>query len=151
MDDLISRQAAVETVRKAKDKSEAHRLLVQIPSAQPDLNEWCTDCKEYDKERNCCPRWNRVIRQTVEDMKAAQPGWIPCDKGEPDEDMECWVTAKTTDALYRGNFTKRYGERRDKGFITSGGFMWWNTALAWMPIYEPEPYRPEPGTLQGGR
>ena len=69
--------------------------------------------------------------------------WIPCDKGEPDEDMECWVTVKTTDALYRGNFTKRYGERRDKGFITSGGFMWWNTALAWMPIYEPEPYRPE--------
>ena len=67
--------------------------------------------------------------------------WIPCDKGEPDEDMECWVTVKTTDALYRGNFTKRYGERRDKGFITSGGFMWWNTALAWMPIYEPEPYK----------
>lgn len=69
--------------------------------------------------------------------------WIPCDKGEPDEDMECWVTVKTTDALYRGNFTKRYGERRDKGFITSGGFMWWNTALAWMPIYEPEPYKGE--------
>lgn len=70
-----------------------------------------------------------------------EPRWIPCDKGEPDEDMECWVTVKTTDTLYRGNFTKRYGERRDKGFITSGGFMWWNTALAWMPIYEPEPYR----------
>ena len=70
-------------------------------------------------------------------------GWIPCEKGEPNEDMECWVTVKTTDALYRGNFTKRYGERRDKGFITSGGFMWWNTALAWMPIYEPEPYHPE--------
>jgi hypothetical protein len=78
-------------------------------------------------------------------LPSAQPEqkWIPCDKGEPDEDMECWVTVKTTDALYRGNFTKRYGERRDKGFITSSGFMWWNTALAWMPIYEPEPYRPE--------
>ena len=78
-----------------------------------------------------------------EQLPSAQPEqrWIPCDKGEPDEDMECWVTVKTTDALYRGNFTKRYGERRDKGFITSGGFMWWNTALAWMPIYEPEPYK----------
>lgn len=89
-------------------------------------------------------------KQILEGLPSAQQ-WIPCDKGEPDEDMECWVTVKTTDALYRGNFTKRYGERRDKGFITSGGFMWWNTALAWMPIYEPEPYRPEPGTLQGGR
>ena len=72
--------------------------------------------------------------------------WIPCDKGEPDEGTECWVTVKTTDALYRGNFTKRYGERRNKGFITSDGFMWWNTALAWMPIYEPEPYRTEGST-----
>ena len=36
-------------------------------------DEWCDDCKEYDNERHCCPRWNRVIRQTVEDMKAAQP------------------------------------------------------------------------------
>ena len=86
-----------------------------------------------------------VSRENFEKMRPAQPEqrWIPCDKGEPDEDTECWVTVKTTDALYRGNFTKRYGERRDKGFITSGGFMWWNTALAWMPIYEPEPYRPE--------
>ena len=86
-----------------------------------------------------------LAKTYVEQLPSAQPEqqWIPCDKGEPDEDMECWVTVKTTDALYRGNFTKRYGERRDKGFIASGGFMWWNTALAWMPIYEPEPYRPE--------
>ena len=85
------------------------------------------------------------FRLALQNLPSAQPEqrWIPCYKGEPDEDMECWVAVKTTDALYRGNFTKRYGERRDKGFITSGGFMWWNTALAWMPIYEPEPYRPE--------
>ena len=35
MNDLISRQAAIEAMRKAKDKSEAHRMLVQLPSAQP--------------------------------------------------------------------------------------------------------------------
>ena len=34
-DDMISRQAAIETVRKAKDKSELHRMLIQLPSAQP--------------------------------------------------------------------------------------------------------------------
>ena len=86
---------------------------------------------------------DRSFVKYIEELQSAQPEqrWIPCDKGEPDEDMECWVTVKTTDTLYRGNFTKRYGERRDKGFITSGGFMWWNTALAWMPIYEPEPYK----------
>lgn len=33
-DDAISREAAVEVMRKAKDKSEAHRMLLQLPSAQ---------------------------------------------------------------------------------------------------------------------
>lgn len=93
----------------------------------------------------------RLVKDRLERLPSAQPEprWIPCDKDEPDEDMECWVTVKTTDTLYRGNFTKRYGERRDKGFITSGGFMWWNTALAWMPIYEPEPYSSEGDNHEG--
>ena len=114
MDDLISRQAAVSGI--------SDLLMLELKGER-------------------LPTYNEVYR-AIYDLPSAQQ-WIPCDKGEPDEDMECWVTVKTTDTLYRGNFTKRYGERRDKGFITSGGFMWWNTALAWMPIYEPEPYRPE--------
>ena len=35
--DCISRASAIETYRKAKDKSEAHRMLVQLPSAQSEL------------------------------------------------------------------------------------------------------------------
>lgn len=31
-------------------------------------HEWCSDCKEYDKERHCCPRWNSVIRNTVDEL-----------------------------------------------------------------------------------
>jgi len=50
-------------------------LMVSLdePSAQsePHYDEWCTDCKEYNQERHCCPRWNKVIRQTVEDLKSA--------------------------------------------------------------------------------
>ena len=114
MDDLISRQAAISHV----------------------------DDVPYIKDH---PNVGLLWKAWIESLPSAQPEpkWIPCDKGEPDEDTECWVTVKTTDALYRGNFTKRYGERRNKGFITSDGFMWWNTALAWMPIYEPEPYNAE--------
>lgn len=43
--------------------------LEDLPSAEYDLDELCTDCKEYDKERHNCPRWNRVIRQTLKDAK----------------------------------------------------------------------------------
>ena len=120
MSDLISRQAAVKALEETKQSDPFNRYEYQNIGI-----DWSIDA--------------------IKALPSAQPEqrWIPCDKGEPDEDMDCWVTVKTTDTLYRGNFTKRYGDRRDKGFITSGGFMWWNTALAWIPIYEPEPYRPE--------
>ena len=42
-DDLISRQAAIEAMRKAKDKSELHRMLVQLPPAQPGWIPWDSD------------------------------------------------------------------------------------------------------------
>lgn len=82
-DDLISRETAIKAVAelqgRAASKSElkgiskAWKRIKALPSAQPNLDEWCRDCKEYDKERHSCPRWNRVIRHTVEDIKAEQP------------------------------------------------------------------------------
>jgi hypothetical protein len=108
------------------------------------IMKWQVKFRAYISELNIPRDDYRGIMEYIDEVPVQpEQRWTPCDKGEPDEDMECWVTVKTTDVLYRGNFTKRYGERRDKGFITSGGFMWWNTALAWMPIYEPEPYRTE--------
>lgn len=126
MDDLISRQQAIDAL--AEDMPRAY-----TPDGSHPADEGIFMAQEIYAD--CI--------QTLKELPSAEPEpqWIPCDKSEPDEDMECWVTVKTTDALYRGNFTKRYGERRDKGFITSGGFMWWNTAIAWMPIYEPKPYK----------
>ena len=179
MDDLISRQAAIDVVKGID--SYFVKYIEDLPSAQPELPKqfMSDDCisrselykkvceaEKLARERvldtpsdspfpnKLNPAYTRYSAQLNErtqfkhmiaDARSVQPEqrWIPCDKGEPDEDTECWVTVKTTDTLYRGNFTKRYGERRDKGFITSGGFMWWNTALAWMPIYEPEPYNAE--------
>ena len=29
--------------------------------------EWCTDCREYDNKKHCCPRFNKVIRNTLND------------------------------------------------------------------------------------
>lgn len=30
-------------------------------------NEWCTDCKEYDHEKQCCPRFSQVIKTTLQE------------------------------------------------------------------------------------
>ena len=40
MSDLISRQAAIETVRKAKSIGQAHRMLLQMPSVTPKQPGW---------------------------------------------------------------------------------------------------------------
>lgn len=60
------------------DFEECLRCGTKRQSAQPELNEWCHDCKEYDKEHHCCPRWNRVIRTTLEEAqpdKTYEQGW----------------------------------------------------------------------------
>lgn len=86
MSDLISRQAAIDVIDKILPADPmrneytqgitcgaalAMEYVEQLPSAQPEphYDEWCTDCKEYDQERHCCPRWNRVIRETLKDAQ----------------------------------------------------------------------------------
>ena len=88
---------------------------------------------------------NETIKTLAEMDEQTERDWVPCEEVEPEEDQECWFTVNDRGFRYvnRGCFTRRYGERRDKGFITAGGFAWWNTAIAWMPIPEPEPYKGE--------
>ena len=45
--------------------------LLSLPSVKPvhSTDEWCLDCKEYDKEKHCCPRFNHVIRTALNDAK----------------------------------------------------------------------------------
>ena len=51
MDDMISRQAAIETVRKAKSKGEAHRMLIQLLPAQPELIEKMAYIRGFEQGR----------------------------------------------------------------------------------------------------
>lgn len=76
-DDTIYRQSAIDAVGI---NTWAGQRLLKVPSAQPEyrLDEWCTDCKEYDHERRCCPRFNHVIRTTLQEVQAEQPGIIRC-------------------------------------------------------------------------
>ena len=63
--------------------AELHDMVSMLPSAQPETDSFCTDCKEYDQERHFCPRFDRVIKKTIEEMKAEQR-WIPCSERLPD-------------------------------------------------------------------
>ena len=44
-------------------------FLPSVTPQEPQTFKWCTDCKEYDKEKHCCPRWSKVIRNAVEALE----------------------------------------------------------------------------------
>lgn len=46
-----------------------NRLRAEPGKDDYERQEHCTDCKEYDQERHCCPRYSNVIRQAVEELK----------------------------------------------------------------------------------
>ena len=72
--DLISRQAAIDDIWTVSPlapltREWIDRWLRQLPSAESESFEWCTDCKEYDQEKHCCPRWNKVIKNTLVEVE----------------------------------------------------------------------------------
>lgn len=77
--ELISRAAVLDALERYKDDSAFASVVVdcmdiigQLPTVEPGEDEWCQDCKEYDTEKHCCPRFNRVIRETVTEVRAEQ-------------------------------------------------------------------------------
>ena len=166
--DLIDRQAAIDALfglyeyQRDIDPTEAADLvrqgiylaekkIEQLPSAQPDLDEWCTDCKEYDTERNCCPRFNKVIREALKEVK--KDDWVSCSERLPERDGEYLVT-------YEKGYAEDYGfdlvgiapfevdcegfgiwqENFDLHTLGSLGSDWVDIpVIAWMPL--PKPYK----------
>lgn len=80
-------EAQHEALREALDRVPA----ADVVEVRHYLSEWCTDCKEYDKERHCCPRFNRVIEETVAEMKS--DGWQKVRHGR-------WEETTTEDPCY---------------------------------------------------
>ena len=133
----ITLESAIDYLHKIGWMQEHDRVLTEY--AQPDLDEWCTDCKEYDQKKHCCPRLNRVIRNTVEEIKDArtEQRWIPVEDCErlPDNETDILVTyvdgeeTKIVPVNYgRGTWFDCIFDRALNPFKIT----------AWMPL--PEPY-----------
>ena len=43
------------------------------PQPEISLDESCTDCPLYDKDRHSCPRFNKVIPETLRELQSEQP------------------------------------------------------------------------------
>ena len=62
-----NRSIGADCIITDEDADEIIKALEQEPCYNPD--EWCHDCSEYDHDKHCCPRFNKVIRNTAEEMK----------------------------------------------------------------------------------
>lgn len=142
MSDLISRQDAIDALAE-HEKSNGHNytlfvdivsecaeIIRDLPSAHPELDEWCTNCKEYDHERHCCPRYNRVIRETLaeisivrcKDCKHRPSGTgVNHDLEFPHDEYICpcrcedfWYSWMPDDDWYCANGERREDGRSDK-------------------------------------
>jgi uncharacterized paraquat-inducible protein A len=128
-DDLISRAEAIYAVQHAFDmetllnsfvRKVAVDALKTMPSAQsePEEFEWCNGCKEYDQEKHCCHRWTKVIRKTVDEIKAdpvRHGHWIKEFENEDGRNLRCsecrmvFYVGKGRD----GNYCPECGARMD--------------------------------------
>lgn len=103
------------------------------------LDEWCESCKEYDQTTHSCPRFNRVIRNTIDDVRkeaykhgkskgikrgmAMAQRWIPFSQHKPKTGQQILACS-------------------DDGVMWMTAFHPFNNFTgAWMPL--PEPYKGE--------
>lgn len=66
----LTREEAIQDLEAIKSFERVARGRLALDMAIEALkrertDEWCTDCKEYDTEKKCCPRFNKVIREAM--------------------------------------------------------------------------------------
>ena len=125
--------------------------MIQIDMDMPKSCDVCDFKEDVNGKLYCGNPFGMIKGEYVDDcimtrhedcpLIEVEQRWNLCSEHIPEEGRECWITAKTTEEVYRGIFTEFYGIRHDVGFICDDGFMWWNTAKAWMYCEKPEPYK----------
>ena len=145
MDDLISRQAAIELVKDVCD------VIMRGCNSHYDPgvgDEVYDDVLEVDAILKC----NKNIRKSLKDLPSAQR-WIPVGDRLPEERQRCLVTysgdlvgiAVFTNDLYRFDRDDFMGKKGVSGFVyydsAYGGYFDFEEVTAWMQL--PEPYREE--------
>ena len=147
MDDLISRQAAIDALCKRCDlvadedepcteKCNDIKILEMLPSAQLELSMEIQEILNY-LDTTLHPivspdNWN--VYAELHDMVSMLPSaqqWIPCSERLPDNDESVLISNShgVTKAWWNGRFWTSIAVKKYK------------TVTAWMPL--PEPYKGE--------
>ena len=94
----------------------------------------CGDCEAYNKEKHHCPKFYKVIKETVKEIEENHNGWIPCSERLPKygEVVMCYCTNSgitiscITHKGVKPSKSVRFGQ---------------HSVIAWQPL--PQPYQPK--------
>ena len=148
-DDTISRQAAIETVRKAQSIGQAHRMLLQLPSAQPVViskSENATECEDAVSREAVLNEIHRYMEERdytigllddnvcgLPSVTPKQPGWIPVTERLPERYDNYLITTKDEDT----DIGTYHPEFKHWSICDADGFMWMDGVLAWCELPKP--------------
>ena len=117
-----------------KGISEAIEIVKQEAEQYEECYNDCGDCEAYNKEKHHCPKFCKVIKETVKEIEENNNGWISCSERLPKygEVVMCSCTnGGITISCITHNGVKpsksvRFGQ---------------HSVIAWQPL--PQPYQPK--------
>lgn len=119
---------AYEQVGDALDK--AIEIVKQEAAAYEECYKDCGECEAYDKEKHHCPKFCKVIKETVKEIEDNHNGWIPCSERLP-KYGEVVMCSCTNGGITISCITHR-GEKQSK-IVRFGQ----HSVIAWQPLPKP--------------
>ena len=104
----------------------------------------CGDCEAYNKEKHHCPKFCKVIKETVKEIEENHNDWISCSERMPEEAFGCLVTVMDCETSTQNEFENILP------YVVGYDGDGWNDAdgetipfevIAWMEL--PSAYRPK--------
>ena len=117
----------------------------------------CGECEAYDKEKHHCPKFCKVIKETVKEIEENHNGWIPVDEELPkdgdnryymcivenheeDPPMHCQYDEECGFGFYQDIYDEHTLGFVDCVFHTNDE-LGYEKVIAWQPL--PQPYQPK--------
>ena len=133
----INQYGAVGGNPMAFSVKECMEIVKQEAAAYEECYKDCGECEAYNKEKHHCPKFCKVIKETVKEIEENNNGWISCSEHQPEEAGTYNVTA------YDGRIlrsTHAKWQPRLKSWNLTGTMAYWKI-IAWMEL--PSAYRPK--------
>ena len=114
-------------------------IVKQEAEQYEECYKYCRDCEAYNKEKHHCPKFCKVIKETVKEIEENHNGWISVKERLPEKAGSYLVIGKSGGAVV----TRWYEPSK---FYPNGHFggNCSNYIRYWMPRPEsPQPYQPK--------